>query len=125
MDLRQSAANWLAGMLAANASAPITYTSGEYTVTLQATISSSRLKVSSPGGAVQVVRTDADFIFQASALIQGGQVAEPRRGDTIAMDYPDGITRYYVVLPYGGDEPIFRYSDPNRTIIRVHAKFRL
>ena len=120
-----AAATWLAGQLAQSVSVPVTYIRGALTCPLAATLGYSLLKVKSPGNAVAVhiVRTDADWIFQAATLILGGVTVLPVRMDVIQRLWPDGVTRQYQVLPYGADEPEYRFVDPERTMIRLHTKY--
>jgi hypothetical protein len=114
---------WLTDQLQANASVSVTYRRGSSSVTFNATIGTSLLRIANPGGDVQIVRTERDFIFPAALLVLGNNAVEPADGDTIDQLWPDGITRRYQILSPGGQEPPWRYSDPRRVQIRAHTKY--
>jgi hypothetical protein len=57
-----------------------------------------------------------DFLLRASDLVIAGQLTKPQAGDKITHG-----SRVYEVMPVG-DEPVFRYMDPNHTWVRVHTK---
>jgi hypothetical protein len=124
MDLIADAVAHLAARLKSKASVTITYqrVSGE-TQILSATPGQYLLKLTDPGGAVRMIRTDADFIVTAADLNISGVTFEPVRGDTINRTWPDGVTRKYSVLPYGPEEPLFRYCDQARALMRIHTKY--
>ena len=89
-------------------------------VALQATFGSLLLKVDDGDGGVRMVRTDRDFIVRAADLVLGGDVVEPQRGDTVRETVGAAVHVYEVLAPPGESE--WRYSDPHRTILRIHAK---
>lgn len=122
MDRLGEAADWLSSRTQAYASVTITYARGAQSVTLTATPGSYVLKVSDPSGAMRVVRTDRDYLIPVASLILGGSVTLPAKGDTITETLRDGTTATYSVLPYSQDEPVYRYSDHENTILRVHTK---
>jgi len=114
---------WLSDQLAENVSDTVTYRRAAQHCSISATPGSSLLRVSDSAGAVRTLRTDKDFIFDAATLkLDGTNVTEPQRGDLIDVTGADSVTRRYEALPYGTNEPVFRYSDPERTIVRVHTK---
>jgi hypothetical protein len=90
---------------------------------LKATVGTSLLKITTPQGAVKIVRTDRDFIFAAADYDFGAGVVEPARSDTFDELWPDGVTRRYQVVSPGGDEPSWRYSDRYRIMVRAHTKY--
>jgi len=117
-----NAASFLAQQLTGSASVKITYSRGAQSVVIQAIPGSSRLQVGTPATGLRIVRTDKDYLFKAALLVLGGSVTQPQRGDVASEVTADGVTRQYQVLPYADKEPMYRYSDPERTIIRVHFK---
>jgi hypothetical protein len=121
-DILSAGAAWLAGQLKQNASVEARYSRGPDSVVLRAALGSSLLKLDDGEGGTRIERTDADFIVAAADLVLGGATATPERGDRISYADPaGGGTLQFDVLPYA-DEPVWRYSDPGRTIVRVHAK---
>ena len=73
---------------------------------------------------VEPVRLDAeavDFLVATADLVFGRQMVEPRTDDRVYLER-DGRTLVYEVLPPSGGNPPWRWSDPQRTIRRIHAK---
>lgn len=62
-----------------------------------------------------VVFGDRDYLIPVSAL-----TAEPVQGDRV-QEVMNGVRVTFEVLPTLG-EPAWRYSDPLRTVYRVHVK---
>jgi hypothetical protein len=124
-DMLSAGAAALVAGLQASASVPVTYVRGSYSLTLNATTGRSLLKITEASGAVKITRTDLDLIVPAALMVDAdGNLIEPTRGDLVQRLWPDGVTRQYSVMPYGPDEPLFRYSDPARCIMRIHCKFQ-
>ena len=70
---------------------------------------------------VQVQYDNVDFIVQTRDLRFNGIQAEAKRGWTIKRGTPQGLATYEVLQPTG-QEDVFRYLDPDRTLVRIHAK---
>jgi hypothetical protein len=120
-DLLQSGAAWLAGKIKARAAQTVTYRRGADSVSLSATLGHSLLRVTEGDGRTRTIRTDRDFLVTAADLVLSGETVTPARGD--AIDLTVGSTAYrYKVLPYGKDEPLWRYSEPSNAIMRIHCK---
>lgn len=62
-----------------------------------------------------------DFLIEPADLVLGSSTVEPAQGDTITIVRGEQ-TLTYQLLPPGGAEPAWRWSDPGRTRIRVHTK---
>jgi hypothetical protein len=122
MSRLAAAVGIMAQRLKATDGVTVTYTRGSQSAPLTAWAGSFLLKVSDPSGGMRVVRTDRDYLFVAAELKLGGVITTPQRGDSITEVGADGVTRVYDVLPYGKDEPMYRYGDSARTILRVHTK---
>lgn len=123
VDMLTAGVSWLSGQLQGNVAVQITYTrKGLAPLTLTATPGTSLLKVTDPSVGARVVRTDRDYIFPAASLVLGGNKVRPAKGDTITETLASGNTETYTVLPYSDQEPVFRYSDHEETIIRVRTK---
>lgn len=119
-DLFADAMGWLSDQLQAHASVAVTYGRGTRSVALSATRGKSLLRLSD-GGAGRIEWTDQDFLFPAADLVLGGEPTEPRRGDTIRLADGTSALVYEVQAPAG--EPPWRWSDAQRTTLRVHAKY--
>jgi len=73
---------------------------------------------------VAPVRVDAegiDFLITATDLVFGKDEVEPRADDRVYL-MRGGKTLVYEVMPRVSGDPPWRWSDPQRTIRRVHAK---
>jgi hypothetical protein len=73
---------------------------------------------------IEPVRVDAeavDFLISAADLVFGRQAVEPKPDDRVYLKR-DGRTLIYEILPRTGGSPPWRWSDPQRTIRRIHAK---
>lgn len=121
-SLLQRGAEWLAGKLkdTAIAGESITYTRGGDSVTLTATPGKSLLRVMDSSGNSVVEWTDADWLISAADLILAGSTTLPERGDIITRT-KGGTVYTYEVRPVES-EGAWRWSDENRTIMRVHTK---
>jgi hypothetical protein len=121
-DMLQTGVSWLLGKLQTSIAQTITYSRGALSVTLLATLGRKLLKVNDGSGNTRVEVTDADFLIEASLLVfePDDRPLLPERGDRIAVTL-NGNDLVFEVLPYG-DEPVFRWSDPYETILRVHGK---
>lgn len=104
----------------------VTYKRGAASVSLQATIGSSKGWTEKEDG-IREQWVSRDFLVAAADLILDGQRIEPMRGDQIievSLDEDgeplDTIT--YKVLPPVDKEPCFTISDHSRLRYRVHAK---
>ena len=74
-------------------------------------------------GSVPSLRIDAgdmDFLIAAADLAMDGVPIEPGRDDRIILA-AGGRTHVYDLLPRGGDPP-WRWSDPQKNTMRVHAR---
>jgi hypothetical protein len=122
MSQLATAAAVLAGILGTNAPVTFVYTRpGVGSVTITGWLGQSRLKLGDPAKGFRIVWTDRDFLFPAAALVLGGSQTEPIAGDIIAVT-PGKVGEGYFPASYGSGEPLFRYSDPQETIMRVHCK---
>jgi hypothetical protein len=126
MGLLNKAGPWLAGKLKRAATDPdattITYVRGADRIDLTGKAWVGRTVFSrspQPGGAT-VVFGDRDYLVPVADLVLNGQPLEPEKGDRVE-ETTGGVTRLYDVLSLP-NEPSARYSDPLRTVWRVHTK---
>lgn len=104
---------------------PITYTriaGGEITLTGLAWVGNTRFSRLPAGGVdgPAVVHGDRDYLIPADALVYGGSAFLPARGDRITETIGGSAVTFEVMSLPG--EPEWRYSDPGRTLLRVHVK---
>lgn len=121
-DLLKSGAAWLSGVLQSHASQAVTYSRGPDSVELTATIGNTDFQTTDADGFFSQVQS-RDFIFPAADLVLGGETVLPERGDEITEVVGD-TTYTYAVLPFGDEGEHYKFSDPHRTILRVHTKKR-
>ena len=62
---------------------------------------------------------DRDYFFAVADLSTFG---EPQEGDRVTETLNGTATVFEVILPAGGGEQAWRYSDQNRTVYRLHTK---
>ncbi|VTS01568.1 unnamed protein product [Gemmata massiliana] len=74
-------------------------------------------RLANAGGAA-VVFGDRDYLIPKAELPW-----EPKKGDVVEH-VVDGVTQKFEVLPPATGEPEWRYSDPDRTLFRVHCKHK-
>ncbi|MEM6503895.1 MAG: hypothetical protein AAF711_00360 [Planctomycetota bacterium] len=117
--LEQSAA-WLADQRDTHLSSSVTYQRGGDSVHVPATTGQTVFRFDdAAGGTVRFV--SQDFLIRAGDLVINGEAIEPRRGDQI-IETANGKVYTHEVMPFGNDEPEWRYSDPQRTTYRIHTK---
>lgn len=120
MSIFATAADWLARQRNAHAAMPAVYRRGDAWCPLRAAPGRTRYEQATAEGATIEASRD-DWILQAADLVLGGQLAEPERGDRLEVNWPDGRTRTYEVLPLADGQRCFAL-DPHRVTFRVHAR---
>jgi hypothetical protein len=119
-DLLASGLSWLTGQMQAHASQPVVYQRGTSQVGLCATFGRTLLKLDDGFGGVRMEWTDRDFLIPAGELKFGSTPTLPQRGDRI-RETKNGATYIFEVMA-PGKEPPWRWSDPFRRMLRIHAK---
>lgn len=121
-DMLAQGSAWLEDQRHAHLTRPVVYERGGETLELLATIGRTLFEqVDASGGVVQKLES-RDFLLRTSDLILGGRPTLPKSGDRIRETSGEQVFVYEVMTPLGGNEPPFRYSDPNRRTLRVHTK---
>lgn len=66
--------------------------------------------------------SERDYLIPKDLLVFEGVKVEPQEHDWIeeVFTVPDGTREYELLAP--NDEPVWRYSDPQHTIYRLHTK---
>lgn len=116
----QTGSAWLADQMIEHCSGLITYEQAGQQVTLSAVFGRTMLKLADEVTGFRIVWTDRDFIVRAADLVLNGVAVLPARGDRIA-EVSNGVAWTFDVLA-PGDEPHWRWSDPERTMLRIHGK---
>lgn len=118
-DLLQKASDWLEDMRTRHASRLVTYQRGADTVVVSATIGKTVFEIEDASG-VRMEYEARDFLILAADLVLDSQTVLPQRGDRIREAQGSQTFVYEVLAP--GKEPCWRYSDPFRKTLRIHAK---
>lgn len=113
-NLLKNGIDFLAQKLKAYASETVIYKRGLNSISIQATFGKTDYQIEDDSG-LKIGGSVIDFLFAAQDLVINGTQTTPQAGDQIqinsaiyeAMFLPDGY---------------WRYSDPYRTIIRLHTK---
>ena len=118
-DLLQQTVGWLAGMRVKHASRTVTYSRGEESVELSATMGSTTYEVADEYG-FNVEAKAMDFLVTAAELVMGGRQSDPEAGDKIRVTVGNRI-KVYEVMDLGAAGH-YRPSDPQETTLRIHTK---
>lgn len=100
---------------------PVTYTRGAETATLTAWQGNTLYSVATKEPGANVVRGERDYLFATADLVIGGATVLPQKGDRITDTEPDG-TPVTFELQTPTKEPVWRFSDQTRMVVRVHCK---
>jgi len=100
-------------------SVEISYQRGEDTASLSATVGKTDWPMGGTSN-VQVSFETRDYLVKASDLVFGSTQFLPKRDDKI-QESIGGKTYTYRVLDTDGI-PAYRFSDVNKTAIRIHTK---
>lgn len=63
---------------------------------------------------------DRDYLFKVEDLVLAGAKVTPREGDLVVETIAGVACTFELATPTG--EPVWRWSDPTRTLLRVHCK---
>jgi hypothetical protein len=119
-DMLQAGQEWLANQLKTHASNTVVYVRGSNQVSVSATIGRTLMKLDDGYGGIRMQWTDRDFLIAPLDLIIAGSAITPERGDTILETVGTKVYTYEVNAP--GGEPAWRWSDPHRSLYRIHTK---
>lgn len=122
-DLLAQGAAWLDEQRHQHLTTTVTYRRGEHAVQVQATIGRTVFRLNDAYGAT-VRHVSRDYLIRAADLVLDGQRVEPKRGDQVIEVDNAGIEHTHEVMGPGasGGEPDWRYSDPQRSGLRIHTK---
>lgn len=117
-DLLQTGATWLETQRRAHIAHAVTYARGEDTVTVLATVGRTDADVSD-GATITALRS-RDYLIAAADLELDGEAITPQAGDQVRETIGGDVQTFEVQLVAGS--PCWEYSDPNRTVFRVHTR---
>lgn len=115
-DILRDGGDWLNSKLGTVAAHSIEYRRAGYdALEISASVGQSNFEEASDYGVL--IKTETrDYLVLASLIVYDAAVSEPRRGDVVK----DGGILYEVLAV--ANEPCFRYSDPDRKMLRIHTK---
>ena len=119
-DLLEQGAAFLDDQRHRHMSRAVVYKRGADEKQVQATIGRTEFEQADEAGLIH--RTESrDFLIRAAGLILGTGPIQPKAGDQVREQVGTRVLVYEVNAP--GGQPLWRYSDPYRRVMRVHTKF--
>lgn len=118
-NLLQAGSAWLDAQRKAHMSSPVTYSRGEASVEVQATVGRTVFEIDDGAGILQKVES-RDYLVLTADLVLDGEPTLPQAGDRIRE--ADGAKTFVYEVMAPGGEPVWRYSDPYRKTLRIHTK---
>ena len=118
-NLLRRATEWLEDQRTRHAASVVTYRRGSRSAEVLATVGKTAFELDD-GYGVLVRHESRDFLILAADLVLSAQAVLPERGDRIEGKQGEKLFVYEVMAP--GKEPCWRYSDPYRMTLRIHAK---
>lgn len=113
-NLLKQGIDFLADKLKAHASETVVYKRGADSISICASFGKTDYQIEDESG-LKIGGAVIDFLFAAEDLVIKGSQTTPQAGDQIQTD---SAVYEAMFLPDG----YWRYSDPYRTMIRLHAK---
>lgn len=95
----------------------VTYTRKGQSITVSAAILGRAVFSSNLDGGARIEFGDRDYLIAVDDLTFGA----PQLGDRITESV-DGVACVFEVMTPATGEPAWRYSDPGRTLWRIHVK---
>jgi hypothetical protein len=122
MSFMSDAMTWPRGTLQTAAPHTATYTDASSGLTVSLTVWLGRTAFSSnaPNGA-RLEWGELDVMIRADELLISGSMISPARGDRIALTLNGVAVTLELFTPSTG-EPPWRWSDPQRELLRIHCK---
>lgn len=118
VDLLDTGAQWLTAQNKAFRGQTVTFSRGDLSAQITATVGRSRFRVQDGQSGMFVSVEYRDYLIEASDLAAFG---EPQMGDQIVQNLA-GLTHTFSVSAPSG-EPLFAYADPGRRVLRVHTLY--
>lgn len=90
-------------------------------VAITAWVGRSQDAADAEGQGLRVEYGDRDYLIEAADLVLGGAATEPAGADRIT-ETVNGVATVFEVMPLNTGAAGWRWSDPARTVYRVHTK---
>jgi len=119
-DLLQQGSEFLEDQRHRHMTRPVVYLRGGDSVELDATVGRTVFEQADQFGVIQRTET-RDYLVRAQDLVLGGGETTPKAGDRVRE--PSGTAALLYEVMSIGNEPPYRFSDPERTTLRIHTKF--
>lgn len=121
MGLLNNLGEWLGGMLQAGAGVSVSYARAAGGSALAPTVWVGRSALGTDTTAPRYMQWgERDYLVLASDLTVSGAAVEPRIGDRLTETI-NGVSHVFEVCSDGAGEH-WRWSDPGRTMYRLHTK---
>lgn len=120
MSLMSRGKSFLNRKMGDAAGVSVSYTRAAETISLTAVIGRT-VFASNLEGKARIEFGEIDLIIVAADLEFDGVQVKPERGDRIGITLDGTALTLELMIPQTG-EPAWRYSDPERTRIRLHCK---
>ena len=110
---------WLEDQRNRHMTRTVTYQRDGDSVELAATIGRTEFEQADDFGVIHKIESRDYLVRTADLLIAGAQTL-PKAGDRVRET--DGAKTFVYEVMAPGNEPPYRYSDPNRRTLRIHTK---
>ncbi len=118
-DLLAQGLSWLEDQRHQHLTRMVTYQRGSGEVELAATVGRTVFEQDDHAGGLTRIES-RDFLIRAADLVLAAETTLPQPGDRIIET--DSIATYTYEVMAPGTEPPWRYSDVNRSTLRIHTK---
>ncbi len=118
-DLLSQGLSWLEDQRHQHLTRMVTYQRASNEVEVQATIGRTVFEQDDHAGGLTRIES-RDFLIRAADLVLAAETTLPQPGDRIIES--DAIATYTYEVMAPGSEPPWRYSDVNRSTLRIHTK---
>lgn len=112
---------WLQEQLREHAQYSLEYRRGSEEVILQASLGRTLWRLSDGHGGTRIEWTERDVVVAAADLVLAGVRTLPQRGDQVRETRGAEVYVYEVLAP--GSEPVWRWADPYRMLLRIHTVY--
>jgi len=120
-DILQAGLAWQTLQFQKFSSQMVTYARKYQSVDVPAMLGKKLLKIDDGFGGWRIQWTDMDFLIASAVLMFDVEPIIPHRGDIIHLPIGNQIQNFEV-FPFGNDPP-WRWTEPNQTMLRIHTKY--
>jgi len=115
----QKAVQHLIDVMLKNAPVELTYHRGNDSASVTGWVGVTAFRVSEQSNS-RVIWSDRDYLIPVANLKINGVLTEPDSGDWVEENINGTIRKFELIAPQG--EQVWRYSDPQKMIFRLHTK---